>query len=235
MTNFLVTAFKDPGIIPRDRRKKEELEKNPFARPPNVTPTVIKGIKLKLKWCETCAIYRPPRCSHCSICDNCVRRFDHHCPWLGNCVGERNYGSFLWFVLSTTFLAVYTSGLCIAHITVLSLESHDSGFMKFLDALGKAPVSMAIALLTSLAFCLVSTLCGYHCYLLWLNQSTNENLKGGFKKNSNPFWRGRLLYGLEMLFPVKWPRHHSWSKPVEPYSRHPGVNSKGMTEMKLDV
>lgn len=42
-------------------------------------------------YCSTCRIYRPPRTSHCSVCDNCVQVMDHHCSFLGNCVGNMNF------------------------------------------------------------------------------------------------------------------------------------------------
>ncbi|KAK8617370.1 hypothetical protein V6N13_080286 [Hibiscus sabdariffa] len=105
---LLLTSGRDPGIIPRNTHPPEPEEdvsamstdwlgSQSSSGVPNLPPTkdvLVNGMFVKVKYCQTCMLYRPPRCSHCSICNNCVDRFDHHCPWVGQCIGKTTYENF---------------------------------------------------------------------------------------------------------------------------------------------
>jgi len=104
-------GFTDPGIIPQIMSSYENKKliripidskyENGMMRDIQKIFTIpIKTHNLKVKFCNECYIYRPPRTSHCYDCNICVERFDHHCPWIGTCVGKRNYKYFFSFISS---------------------------------------------------------------------------------------------------------------------------------------
>ncbi|CAH0560695.1 unnamed protein product [Brassicogethes aeneus] len=63
--------------------------------------------------CNRCDTLRPPRAHHCRICQRCIKRMDHHCPWINNCVGERNQKYFIQFLIYVGILSVYAITLVV--------------------------------------------------------------------------------------------------------------------------
>ncbi|XP_012699189.1 probable protein S-acyltransferase 2 [Setaria italica] len=85
--SLLLAATSDPGIIPRNPVSPSEEDGTGAARSAPSRFIVVNGVEMRLNFCRACKINRPPRSSHCAVCDNCVDKFDHHCPLISRCIG----------------------------------------------------------------------------------------------------------------------------------------------------
>jgi hypothetical protein len=63
-------------------------------------------LELEKRFCSQCNIDQPIRTKHCKHCKGCISTFDHHCIWIGNCIGERNKWLFFVFLFSQIFTLV---------------------------------------------------------------------------------------------------------------------------------
>lgn len=57
-------------------------------------------------YCSLCKVEISKHSRHCRICDKCVDGFDHHCQWLNNCIGKKNYNAFFALMACTVVMLI---------------------------------------------------------------------------------------------------------------------------------
>jgi len=191
---LLITGLSDPGIIPRQTREeawKQAIEAracgsgvtklediDPRALMPQSISMTIDGEVVTCRFCSTCNVFKPPRASHCSDCDNCCKEFDHHCPFVGNCVGERNYGSFCAFLICVVALIVSVL------VSILFVSSDVKAETTF-----NLVFTMIILGYSLLMFFVIGGFSAFHCFLILTGQTTKEKIKGSSDDQS----KGRTI------------------------------------------
>ena len=107
-TGFM--ACKDPGSASKFQKSLHELcQEN--------EPGMV---------CPLCVAKRKPRMIHCQICDKCIVKFDHHCPWINNCIGSSNIGFFYFYIIFTdvflTLSIYFGASFILAELEIGNLE-----------------------------------------------------------------------------------------------------------------
>ncbi|KAL5225545.1 hypothetical protein ABZP36_012184 [Zizania latifolia] len=207
---LLTTSASDPGIVPRNTRAPPEADEFHGSTTPSMewsngrTPrmrfrrtkdVIVNGFTVKVKFCETCLRYCPPRSSHCSICNNCVQKFDHHCPWVGQCIGLRNYRYFFLFVSTSSFLCIF---VFIFSWMNVYYEREDNGGSTW-KALHKEVYSFVLIIYTFIVVWFVGGLTVFHLYLISTNQTTYENFRYHYGKD-NPYRKSTAANFVEVFF-----------------------------------
>lgn len=179
--NFFKCWKSDPGVIRVSEEQRfraivdlaERSERNHFD-PSGRT------------FCSTCLIRRPIRSKHCSVCDRCVAKFDHHCPWVGNCIGVNNHKYFMGYLTLLSILAAMTIYGCYVTLAEGCSESlktpleNGSYFEVFRTACVCNPWVAWVAGNAAFHWMWVTTLAACQAYQIsFLAMTTNERMNAG--------------------------------------------------------
>ncbi|CAG5991627.1 palmitoyltransferase ZDHHC15B isoform 2-T2 [Menidia menidia] len=153
-------------------KQRYEMEERPDAQKQILVeiakklPIFTRAQSGAIRFCDRCQVLKPDRCHHCSVCETCVLKMDHHCPWVNNCVGFSNYKFFLLFLAYSMLYCIFIAATVFQY------------FLKFwVGDLPNGPAKFHVLFLMFVAlmfFVSLMFLFGYHCWLVAKNRSTLE-------------------------------------------------------------
>ncbi|CAF4294249.1 unnamed protein product, partial [Adineta steineri] len=197
--NFLQSMYMDPGMYrpcPVNQHHDEsqlKIETNLYS---------INKIDFDVSLCTNCFIVKPPRTHHCRNCGYCIDTMDHHCPWLCNCVGRRNYRFFLLF-LFTLLIHINLTFICSLYL-IIALRNNLNQAKVF--------ISFILVFCTALLAGPVGGLFGLHIILVSKSITTFEQVTGKFMDvERTPFNRGIIQNWLRICCTSIIPRLNRYS------------------------
>ncbi|KAG8721004.1 palmitoyltransferase pfa5 [Ceratobasidium sp. 395] len=180
---------------------KEGKKKRPthVVRIPPQTPVLAE----EYRYCRRDQLLKPMRTHHCRICATCVLQYDHHCPWIGQCVGAFNRKFFLNFVFWSTWFTAWVFATILPQVIV---ESNDGTNIDGQE--------VAVVALAGLFTAFTAGLAVGHTRLLVLNATTVESLGWARTRDKDNaklelmfnFWQCRKRYEQRKRWEEEWGR-----------------------------
>lgn len=77
--------------------------------PEKVDMNLLKKGKKNYIYCSICNIWMNKNMGirHCQRCGMCVEKYDHHCDWIGKCVGKKNINYFYFIIIWVVMVFIY--------------------------------------------------------------------------------------------------------------------------------
>lgn len=109
---YFILSFSDPGKMVRQYK--------------DLLSIVEIGEEVE-NFCPYCLVKKTYRSLHCLICQKCVDDFDHHCFWVGNCIGKNNYTLFFIFLVYILLNTLFNVGINI-YFLIAELRDDDKSY-----------------------------------------------------------------------------------------------------------
>ena len=179
--------------------------------------------------CRTCHFLKPARSKHCSLCNACISKHDHHCVWVMNCIGKGN--AFYFMAMMASLGALMNYGAYLAYLVtskIISAEvARQTGNLdpRFKWSAGKTWSEYgefhlwafsqdfrigAVGMLAFMCGPLAWALFFYHTYLVWAGMTTNETSKWAD-------WRDDIADGIVFKTKMSMEKQNARDTSIEPF------------------
>ncbi|MXQ84237.1 hypothetical protein E5288_WYG014266 [Bos mutus] len=174
-----------------EREPRGEAHQEVLRRAAKDLPIYTRTMSGAIRYCDRCQLIKPDRCHHCSVCDKCILKMDHHCPWVNNCVGFSNYKFFLLFLAYSLLYCVFIAATDLQYFIKFWTNGLPDTQAKFhIMFLFFAAAMFSVSL---------SSLFGYHCWLVSKNKSTLEAFRSPVFRHGTDKNGFSLGFGKNML------------------------------------